>query len=419
VVGSSAAELAKIVAEKLNGYFVMLDEEYDIARVVMPDKVNCLDFAACYGNDIYEDLARRDFTINALAVSLDGFRLIDPFNGIDDIKKGIVKVISEKNIIDDPLRILRAFRMSAKTGFEIGKETLEITERHVKLIHKSAYERINAELVKLFEGDFTAQNLVLMKNTGLLFEIFPELLPQLKVPPNLHHHLCLIDHSIESVRQFENVYTSLPFWVKEYLNEENSIKHIVLVKIALLLHDLGKPSTWQIDEEGRHRFIKHDEVGADIACEVLKRLKFSKNTVKYISKLVRFHIYPSQLIRSGESATEKAILRMFRKLGTETPAVIVLAMADRLSARGVEITEEKITQNLEGLRFFLEEYFKNKEKTDTLPKLLSGNDIMGILGIAQGKEVGKILGALKEAQIAGDINTQEEAAAFVKAFEYR
>ncbi len=417
VLGESAIEYAKKFAEKTNGHFVLLDTKNDIARVVLEDKINYFDFAKCENDDILTDLKRRDFTINSIAMTICGNDkdFLDINNGIKDLENGIIKAISEKNIIDDPLRTLRAFRFAAQFDFEIEKDLYNYIKKHKNLIEKIAPERIHQELIKLFESKACSKNLIAMKKSGLLFNIFPELELQLKVPPNPHHHLGLLDHSIETVRQIELITQTLPDWTQEHLYKEQAtgIKYISLLKIAALLHDLGKPATWQIDEQGRHRFIKHDERGAEISESLLKRLKFSKAANKYISKLVRFHIYPSHLTRESTLASDKAIARMFRKLGDETPGIMALAMADRYSALGPEISEKMVSRNISGLFNFLDKYKKSKEKEATIPKLLDGNDVIELLQITKGPKVGKILVALKEAQMENKVNTKKEAEIFI------
>lgn len=422
VVGQSAEDFAKKVADAFKAHFVMLDKEHDIARVVMPDKKNTLDFAACVGKDINTDLANRDYTINAVAspVERDNYVMIDPFHGQKDISDGIIRAISEENLVNDPLRLLRAFRHAAQFGFAIEKETLELIKKHHKLINNVAFERINAELIKLFEADNTAENLVLMKETEILFEIFPDLTPQKDIPPNLHHHLCLIDHSIEVVKQLEIELKKFPEWAKSHISREfaTNIRIISLLKIASLLHDTGKPATWTIDETGRHRFIKHDEVGAEQVVELLKRIKFSKNAINYITTLIRNHLYPSQLIREGlDVISDKAIMRFFRKINDKTPDLLLLALCDRLSARGPEITEETVEKNIKGTYTLLEKYETAEQEVKTVPKLVSGRDVMELLGIPRSPKVGEVLFALKEAQISGDINTRDEALEFIKNFK--
>ncbi|MDD3012527.1 MAG: HD domain-containing protein [Candidatus Gastranaerophilales bacterium] len=421
VIGESAIELAKKAADCFNGYFVLLDKDFDIARVVMPDKKNTLDFAGCINQNIHDDLKRRDYTINSIAYRIDGSKsgLIDPFNGINDLENKKIRALSEENLVDDPLRVLRAYRLASQLGFEIDELTIGYIKKHKAKVNLVSVERINAELIKLFEGQHSAYNLNLMKESGLLYEIFPEMAVQENVPPNLHHHLKLIDHSIEVVRQIEANIPDMPEWFKERLNSEiaANIKIISLLKFSGLLHDLGKPSTWQIDELGRHRFIKHEEVGAELAIALLKRLKFSKNSIKYITRLIKYHLYPSQLLKNREEMSEKAIMRMFRKIEDETPEEIILAMADRLSARGPEISDNIVNENIKGLYWLLEKYKDSMEKVE-IPKLLSGHDVMEILNLPKGKEVGVVIKALHEAQISGDINTRDEAIGFVKGVEF-
>jgi len=419
VLGMSAIEFAKQAAEAFSGYFVLLDSEHDIARVVMPDKKNTLDFAYCAGKDVYSDLTNRDYTLNAIACRLkDGnYELIDPLNGRADIKNKTIKAITEKNLVEDPLRLLRAFRLAGQFGFKIEENTLELVKKHHKLINNVAMERVNTELLKLFESENSAENLVLMKDTGLLFEILPELIPQTKVPPNLHHHLYLIDHTIEVIRQIEEEGKKFPDWATRHIYREfgATTRAISLLKMAALLHDLGKPSTWTIEEDGRNRFIKHEEVGSELAIELLKRLKFSKNASAYIRLLIKNHLYPSQLIREGiENVSDKAIMRFFRRIIDDTPDLLLLTLADRLSARGVEITDEKIEANIAGTYTLLEKFRVSREKIKTIPKLISGKDVMKILDISEGEKVGKVLEELKEEQLSGNINTKEEAVKFIK-----
>ncbi|OGI03287.1 MAG: hypothetical protein A2Y25_05145 [Candidatus Melainabacteria bacterium GWF2_37_15] len=409
VKGYSAIKFAKKVADLFNGYFVPLDKEHDIARVVLPDKINTLDFAGCVGPNIYTDLENRDYTINAMACKLEetGCELIDPLSGRKDLEAKLIKVIAEKNLIDDPLRLLRAFRLAAQFSFVIEEKTLELITAHHKLINNVAVERVSTELIKLLESENAAQNLTLMKNTGILFEILPELLPQTTVPPNLHHHLWLIDHSLETVTQMEKHIKRFPIPPDK----------IALLKIAALLHDIGKPVTWSIDEEGRHRFIKHEDVGSDMVLEVLKRLRFSKKDAKHVSLLVKNHLYPSQLIREGLNVvSEKALMRFFRRINDAVPELLLLAMSDRKSAQGPDITREIVENNVTGIFKLLEKYKESQEEVRTLPKLASGEDVMELLNIPKGPQIGKVLSALKEAQFSGDVNTREDAVEFIKGF---
>lgn len=414
-----ASDLAKAIAERLSGHFVLLDEQRDIARVVMPDKMNYLDFAKCSGQNIFEDINNRDFSINALAYDLKKMTLIDTQNSCRDLAEKKIRTLSEKNILDDPLRILRAYRFKAQLDFEIEPATDKIIWAHSKLLDNVAKERVQTELIKLFEGEQTAKTLIEMTQNGLLFELIEEMKEQVDIPPNLHHHLWLIDHSLETVNRFEQHINCQPSWIIEHLNQPfGQAKRYAYLKLACLLHDLGKPQTWQIDPETqRHRFIKHDEIGAEMAKPILKKFKFSKNQIAYVQKLIKYHIYPSQIIKSSEDATEKAVNRMFRKLEDETVDIILLAQADRMSARGEEITDEIVNSNLKGLGELLEKYREFKESKKPLPKLLSGNEIMELFAIKPGPELGEIINKLKESQLDGEITTRDDAINFIKTLK--
>lgn len=416
LIGIDTIEFARNFAKKIKGHFVLLDTANEIARVVLPDKIHSVDFAKCVGNTIEKDLSRRDFSINAMAYDIKNDKIIDIFDGQKDIENKLVRIFDEQNIFDDPLRILRAYRFASKYNFEIIPESKEILNKNYKLMRTQniAKERIQTEFLKLLEGKNSAKILLDMRNNEFLYEIFEELATQETIPKNSHHHLDLIHHSIETVHQLENFIAQEPDWVQEYIGENfiTGISRLAFLKLAALLHDIGKPQTWEIEPStGRHRFIRHDEIGAKMALRMLKNLKYSNSQAKYIEKLIRHHIYPSHLLRSD--ATEKAVTRMFRRLENETVDILLLAKADRLSARGCDISDEIVNQNINGLELLLEKYKLAQETLKPLEKILSGNEIMELLNIGEGKELGKIVKELHEAQLSGDIISKEDAIAFV------
>ena len=284
---NTAESTAKRLADFINGYFVELDNVNNIYRVVFEDKINYVDIADCTGSCIEEDLKRRDFTINAIAYDLKKQKLIDINSGLEDLKKGIIREISEFNITDDPIRILRAFRFQSELGFNFSDELKEIIKKHCLLIKNPAKERVNTELIKLFDGKYADGTLTDMENFGILEQVFPFVKDLKKVPPNSHHHLGLLEHSIETVKQVQLYYENAVADVKSHLDETLFAGHkrIAYLKLGAFLHDTGKPSVWTIDTQtGRHRFIMHDSEGAKIIEPYLKDLKFSKKTNLLSSK---------------------------------------------------------------------------------------------------------------------------------------
>lgn len=410
-----AENFARKIANKWDGTFIELDNENKIYRVVLPDKINFLDISELQGNSIEEDLKRRDFTINAIAYDLASDKFVDVTGGLKDLKNKVLRHIDDKNFEDDPLRILRAFRFYAVTGFKMTIELENALKKYLPLALNPAKERINYEIMKLFGGDFASGALLKMDEFGLLEKIFPCVTEMKKVPPNTHHHLDLFHHVVETVRQIEILYNEISGFEKEHLDaiDFGGFPRINHLKLAGFLHDIGKFSTWTIEEGGRHRFIKHDDVGSKMVVPLLRDLKFSKKQIEYISCMIKNHIYPSNVI-VAPSLNDKVMMRYVRKMGDNVIDNIILAKADRLSARGVDITEEIVNANISGLDKLLDFYLSKKDSLAPLPKLIDGREIMEILNIKPSPKLGEIINAINEAQLNGDISTHEEAVSYIK-----
>ena len=409
-----AENFARKIANKWDGTFIELDSENKIYRVVLPDKINFLDISELQGNSIEEDLKRRDFTINAIAYDLTNDKFVDVTGGLKDLENKVLRHIDDKNFEDDPLRILRAFRFYAVTGFKMTIELENALKKYLPLALNPAKERINYEIMKLFGGDFASGALLKMDEFGLLEKIFPCVTEMKKVPPNTHHHLDLFHHVVETVRQIEILYNKISGFEKEHLDaiDFGGFPRINHLKLAGFLHDIGKFSTWTIEEGGRHRFIKHDDVGSKMVVPLLRDLKFSKKQIEYISCMIKNHIYPSNVI-VAPSLNDKVMMRYVRKMGDNVVDNIILAKADRLSARGIDITEEIVNVNLSGLDKLLDFYLTKKDSLAPLPKLIDGREIMELLDIKPSPNLGEIINAVNEAQLNGDVLTHEDAVQFI------
>ena len=328
------------------------------------------------------------------------------------------ELISEKNFVDDPLRILRVYRFEAQTGFKIDENTEKQLKRHTDLILYPAVERINYEIMHLFGGEFAHVALKNMDEAGLLEKIFPVVKELKQVPPNSHHHLRLLEHSIETVRNINEIYKNSEPQIKNHLEKVDfgGYSRLAHLKLAGFLHDIGKFSTWTIEEDtGRHRFIKHDETGSKLVVPVLKKLSFSNKQIDYISMMIKNHIYPASLMASPD-VNEKAMMRYVRKMEDNSIDEIVLSKADRLSARGPAITDGMVENNLNSLTRLQNFYLSVKDTLEPLPKLLDGREVMKLLNIKPSPRLGEIMDALHEAQLNGDITTKEHAVEFVKSF---
>lgn len=418
VVDEDAKSFSQKVAEFFDGVFIPLDEENKIYRIVLKDKKNFLDITNPIGGILEEDIMRRDITINAVAVNIKTGEIPSFCEfGIQDIQNKIIREIKEENFTDDPLRILRVYRFFANLGFEISPELLNITKKHASLINKPAKERIEYELMKLFDGEFAAQALLKMDESEILEIIFPFVKELKQVPPNLHHHLDLFNHSIETVNQVQKFYEISSKEVQEHLKKVDfgGFSRLAHLKLAALMHDIGKFSTWTIEPDtGRHRFIKHEDVGAKLAIPILKKMCFSNKQIDYISYIIKKHMYPTAVVSAPE-LNDKVMMRYVRKSADNAIDTIIIAKADRVSAQGLEITKELVEENITLLDKLLQFYLNTKETLTPLPKLIDGREVMSILNINPSPILGKILNELHEAQISGDILTKDDAVRFIKS----
>lgn len=425
VCSEDARDFALKFQKIFDAAFVPLDEVNRIYRLVLPDKINYIDITNPIEGSLEKDLMRRDLTINAVAVNIRNGEIIDLCGGITDIKNHTINLISEHNFEDDPLRLLRAYRFQSVLGFDLTAETIQAVCKFANLIQKPAVERIVHELILLFGGKYADKALLNMDKTWLLEEIFPVVKELKQVPPNSHHHLDLFHHSVETVRQIQIIYENSSDEVKEHMDriDFGGASRLAHLKLAGFLHDIGKFSTWTIEEDtGRHRFIKHDDVGAKMAVPLLKKMSFSNKQIEYISSMIKNHIYPSQVMCAPEvdfstSNGEKVMMRYIRKMDENVIDNIILAQADRLSARGVDITDEIVKKNISGLNRLRDFYLKVRDTLEPLPILLNGNDVMQILKIKPSKKLGEIMNALHEAQLSGDVITKEQAVDFIHQFK--
>ncbi|MDI6752450.1 MAG: HD domain-containing protein [bacterium] len=411
VLGDSIA-LAKRVADRLKGAYVGLDET--TARVVLPQFQ--LDFAKIT-ESIEKDLQRRDFTINAIALNLSNLEIIDLFSGLDDIKNRTIKVISEDSITDDPLRLLRAVRLSCVLGFKIEPKTTALIKKHFSLLMDVAPERVNYELFEILKVS-SAQHLKLLSDLGLLSLLFPEMKSLPEIGPDGYHHLNLLDHSIETVRQLEILVEEMPIFrdkIKEYLAQGLAAGHsrLQILKLACLFHDLGKPETMKIEED-KVRFIGHEMVGMGLVSKIGTRIRLSGKEIASLKRLVANHMRIGTLIQ-GRIITRKAIFRLVRDLEDDLIAVLLLSLADRLSAVGQATTEEDIKQHREGLRLILTEYLKPDQSLKP-PKIVTGDEIMERFGLESSPLIGEILSVISEGWVDEKVKGKEDAFILAEGF---
>jgi len=434
-VNGNALSIAQEVAEAIDGRYVLLDEANRVARiVVMGDRQPWhLDFAS-FSGDIENDLARRDFTIDAMAVELQGFvssspRLIAPFFGESDLKTGLVRVVSQRIFEEDAARLLRAVRLAAELGFKIEPRTENLIRENCQLARLVPGERLREEVLRLLALPCSGDLVRYLDELALLTEVIPELAEMKGVEQPKEHYWNVFDHSVETVVTLEfllregdwkygkkDLLAGTPWSeeISQHFDEgvSSGSNRRQLLKLAGLLHDVAKPRAKIIDDTGKMRFLGHAKEGAAMVSAILERLRFSSREIGLVESLVYHHLRPAQMANNG-LPTSRAIYRYFRDTGGGGIDILFLALADYLATHGPSLNVEEWQQHNQLISYILTEHFKQRARV--LPiKLIDGHDLMVIFDLSPGPLIGELLNMVREAQAAGELSMKEEAIALVR-----
>ena len=360
--GSKKPELTEI---EITTY--RLDAKYSDKR--HPDEVR-------FAKSLKEDLARRDFTVNAMAIDekienrKQKIEVIDLFGGQDDLKKEIIKTVgnSDERFSEDALRLLRAVRFATTLDFKIEEKTAEAIKKNSALLKAVSGERIRDEFVKIILADRALEGVNLLHELGLLQYILPELEENYGVGQNKHHIYDCYWHALKAL---------------EYSAKK---KYNMQVRLASLLHDIGKPRVKSGDGK-ESTFYNHEVVGASMAFKALSRLKFPNKDIEKITGLIRYHMFYYNV---GE-VSESSVRRLVKKAGPENmEELLQLREADRIGS-GVPKAEP---YKLRHLKYIIDKVSKDPISVKMLK--VSGLDVMSILGISPGPKIGQILDVLLE-----------------------
>ncbi len=406
------------VAKSIQAKVVVLDKKFPSFRLVISQnkKNYTYDFSAMRGKNIKEDLSLRDFTINTLAIKLDQPQeVLDYYQGAKDLKKKTIKALSEGVIVDDPLRILRGFSFSAQSGFRIEPKTLNFFCVHKGKIAKTSAERINEELFKIFASLSSYKIVRKMDEFKVIDEIMPYVERMRKTKQGGFHHLNVWDHSVETLKQFELLYKRRLVKRKEvssYLNQPlaKGRKRIQILKMACLLHDLGKPFVKK-KVKGQTKFHAHEKVSRDFCGKFAQKLRLSKNEKTSLEKMVFWHLRPGYLA-DQITPSLRAVYRFFRDTQAEGISIILLSLADWRATRGPLTNSAKRKSHEKVMLKLVEDFFVAKKKKP-IPKIINGHDIMDYFKIKSGPLIGEALGKVRELQALGKIKKKKEALAQV------
>jgi putative nucleotidyltransferase with HDIG domain len=402
------------LAACVKGHIVEIGKNKQVIYRVITEK-NSFDVSGIEGNGIEDDLARRDFTINAVGYNLSSGEITDLFGGLNDILVKKIRMVSKDVFVKDPVRLIRAYRMATTLDFEIEEATMQAITDNAPLITKAAGERIKTELFKILSHPKSYGHIKQMQETGLLSGIFPELKALQGCIQNRYHEYDVMDHSFEAFSRLETLlndkraHTETIDFPVSAMNEKRS----ALLKYSILLHDIGKPSTRTFDDDGNVHFFGHETKSAEMAKEISKRLKLSNNESDYIDFIIRNHILPLNLFNScrGNTPSKKAIARFFIKLKDMTPDILLHTIAD-ITGKGVK---DERNESFIGFAFYLQnQYYSDYALKITGPRLITGKDLIKEFGLSPSRLFKKILSDVEESRISNELKSREEALALAK-----
>ena len=416
-VANDAKGYAQQLAAKLNGRIVVIGKpDYPLYRIVKARHV--IDVTPIKGTSIETDLADRDFTINALACELINGRLIDTCGGLADIRQGVVRMVSAQALQNDPVRMVRAFRLAALLNFTIAAATSQAISTQAKGIDTCAGERIWAEMALILAQPNSFHTLQLMVKSGLLLAILPELVPLQDCRQNKPHRLDVFEHTLEAYASLEMLlgqpdrhFTGRALdWVHTL-----SAHRLVLLKLALLLHDIGKPAQRTIEASGKIHFYGHPAAGARLAEAILSRLRLSRRQIRWALFLIAHHSRPHDLFLAEQKneLTPKAIGRFLRLGGDATPYLILHAMADNY---GKALTDRgQLAARLTFFNSLLDAYYKTARPQET-PPLVDGHDLMATFKLKSSPLIGTLINGIEEARLAGTITHRRQALTWAETY---
>lgn len=356
-----------------------------------------------FGDSLEQDLVRRDFTVNAMALRVPGPTLVDPTGGVEDLVAGILRTPIDPDISfgDDPLRMLRAARFAAQLGFTVAPDTLEAIERLRDTLSIVSAERVQGELVRMLQTDDPVRGIRVVVDTGLAERFLPEV-PALRLEVDEHHHhKDVYEHSLTVLRQ------AIALERERHPGEAPD----VALRLAALLHDIGKPATRTLEPGGGVSFHHHDVKGARLARKRMAALKFDTATTNAVTQLISQHL---RFFGYSEGAwTDAAVRRYVRDAGAELERLHILTRADvttRNKRKGAALRAayDDIERRIAELAA--------QEELDAMRPELDGNRIQEVLGIRPGPEVGRAYAFLLDLRLDEGILGPDEAERRLRAW---
>jgi len=445
VMSKDPTPLARRLAKRLGVNFYVLDDERHTARVLYrlaEGRTSPLDFVQFTGDDLEQDLRNRDFTVNAMAVSVQDLEtLIDPLDGRQDLAKGLIRPCSAHALLDDPVRVLRGVRLALQFNFRYAENLPAMMREASAHLPETSYERQRDEFFKILEGPRPADGMRDCQRFDVFAAMIPCLQDQLLIPVSPPHELPLFEHTLKVVRQYAFMLDRLtsarlenedaPWWLEklitdlgafadrllDYHQEEITLGRTKrgLALLGALLHDAGKPSTMELGDDGNLHYYGHAEIGSELAYHTAKRLQLSNAESDWVRTLVENHMQLIPMARAETPPDRREVYYFFNQVGEVGVAIALHYLADTLATYQDQLTPHKWARTTQTVRRLLEGWFEERYTIVSPTLLLNGDDLQRMFGLQPGKRIGQMLRMLEEAQASGEVETQEAAIAFIKS----
>ena len=412
--------VARTVASTAGGPAFPLSEQFGAWRVITDAGFVC-DVSPLQGDAIGDDLARRDFSANAMAVPLGGEELVDPHGGRVDLEAGVLRVLGERSYRDDPLRPLRLVRIATELSLAPDAQTEQLTRAHASRVPETSPERVWAELRRLVTADRVLDGLAMADRLGLTAAVLPELDRLRGVEQSHFHHLDVHGHTLEVLREqlwleqhLEEVFGQLTPALRTLLDEPfaDELTRMQALRFAALVHDMAKPDTRRELPDGRISFIGHDSVGEALVWRLCRRLRTSNRLASLLGGVTKHHLALGFLVHE-RPLDRRAIYRYLRTCEPVEIEVTVLSCADRRATRGRN-AEAAIAAHLALAHEVMESALAWRRDGAPEPPL-RGDELARELGIERGPELGRLLEAVQEAVFAGDVQDRDQAVGYARA----
>jgi len=419
VLDGDVRGVARELARRAGGHPFALSETFGAWRVVARDRRWQVDLMPRAGDSLEQDLARRDLTINAIACRVGTDELIDPYGGCADLRARRLRMVSPTAFDADPLRVMRLARLSAELAFEIERDTLQASAAAAPGLRAVAPERVFAELRASLCGKQALSALRAMASIGVIAVVAPELAALRGVEQSDYHHLDVYDHTLEVLehtieleRDPASVFGVHASDVAAVLAEPlaNEMTRGEALRFGALLHDAAKPATRVVRGDGRVTFLGHDEAGAELAREMLGRLRASERLISYVQALVRHHLLLGFLVHEAP-LSRRAVYRYLRACEPVEVDVTLLSTADRLATRG-RGAETAIQRHLALASEMMGEALTWRAARPRPP--IRGDRLARALGIGPGPRLGGLLEELERAAFAGELQDEQAAIEFAR-----